>query len=127
MADNVNHPQHYNSEGRKECIVEMLDKYGFHAVANFALLNSYKYLYRIGLKDGNPSENEFKKAQWYFDWVTNKSAELRIWDVFDWVLYSDIEQMLIEIKAKGSNWKLIENVKEIGSTDGMIDLEDDCK
>lgn len=127
MAEMISHPQHYNIEGRKECIVEMLEKYGFHAVANFALLNSYKYLFRAGLKDGNSAEQDVKKAQWYFDWVTNKSAELRIWDVFDWVLYSDIKQMLIEIKAKGSNWKLIENVKEIGSADGMIDLEDDCK
>lgn len=125
MAEMISHPQHYNIEGRKECIVEMLDKYGFHSVANFALLNSYKYLFRAGLKDGNSAEQDVSKAQWYFDWVTNKSAELKLWDVFDWVLYSDIEQMLIEIKAKGSNWKLIENVKEIGSADGMIDLEDD--
>lgn len=127
MTELVQHPQHYNIEGRKECIVEMLEKYGFHATANFALLNSYKYLFRAGLKDGNSAEQDVKKARWYFDWVTNKIAELKIWDVFDWVLYSDIEQMLIEIKAKGSNWKLIENVKEIGSADGMIDLEDDCK
>ena len=94
MAEMISHPQHYNIEGRKECIIEMLEKYGFHAVANFALLNSYKYLYRIGLKDGNPSENEFKKAQWYFDWVTNKSAELRILEVLDWKLYNDIGELL---------------------------------
>lgn len=91
---NVEHPNHYNTPGRKECIVEMIEKYGFYSVANFALLNSYKYLYRIGLKDGNPSENEFKKAQWYFDWVTNKSAELRILEVLDWKLYNDIGELL---------------------------------
>ncbi len=91
---NINHPSHYCAEGRKECIVEMLDKYGFHATANFALLNSYKYLYRMGLKDGNPSENDLKKAKWYFDWATKKSEELRILDVLDWKLYNDIGELL---------------------------------
>lgn len=98
MSELINHPSHYTAEGRKECIVEMLEKYGFHATANFALLNAYKYLYRMGLKDGNPSENDLKKAQWYFDWVENKSAELGEYDVCDWVLYNDIGAMLEEIK-----------------------------
>ena len=94
MTEHINHPIHYNIEGRKECIVEMLEKYGFHAVANFALLNSYKYLFRAGLKDGNSAEQDVKKAQWYFDWVTNKSAELRILEVLDWKLYNDIGELL---------------------------------
>ena len=92
--EHVDHPSHYNAEGRKECIVEMLEKYGFIATAHFALLNSYKYLYRMGLKDGNPCENDMKKAQWYFDWVTNKSAEWRILEVLDWKLYNDIGELL---------------------------------
>lgn len=94
MAEMVSHPTHYNAEGRKECIVEMLEKYGFHATANFALLNSYKYLYRMGLKDGNPEKQDFEKAKWYFDWVTNKSAELRIIEVWDWKLHNDIGELL---------------------------------
>lgn len=89
----INSPKYYNIEGRKECIVEMLDKYGFHAVANFALLNSYKYLFRAGLKDGNSAENDFKKVK-CFDWVTKKSAELRILEVLDWKLYHDIGELL---------------------------------
>ena len=32
MSDAVNHPSHYNKEGRKECIVEMLEKFGPVAV-----------------------------------------------------------------------------------------------
>lgn len=94
MAEMISHPQHYNIEGRKECIVEMLDKYGFHAVANFALLNSYKYLFRAGLKDGNSAEQDVSKAKWYFDWVTKKSSELRILEVLDWKLYNDIGELL---------------------------------
>ena len=72
---NVNHPQHYQQEGRKECIVEMLEKYGFHVTAHFALLNSYKYLYRAGLKDGNSNEQDVSKAQWYLDWVDKKAND----------------------------------------------------
>ena len=99
MADNVNHPKHYNSEGRKECIVEMLEKYGFHSVANFALLNSYKYLFRAGLKDGNSAEQDVKKAQWYFDWVENKAHELGELQVFEWELFWDISRLLGETKS----------------------------
>lgn len=136
----VYNPSHYNIEGRKECIVEMIDKYGFNAVANFALLNSYKYLYRMGLKDGNPSENDFKKAQWYFDWVTEKASELRQFDVFDWKLYNDIGGLL-ELYKSGDmiafylkfnnipelpwvtvgNWKPVE-AKEIGKPQEKIEV-----
>lgn len=28
MADMVNHPTHYNIPGRKECIEEMIDRFG---------------------------------------------------------------------------------------------------
>ena len=44
--DNVNHPQHYNIEGRKECIVEMEEAFGLSAVKQFCVLNAYKYRYR---------------------------------------------------------------------------------
>lgn len=35
MQEMVNHPKHYNKEGRKECIVEMEEKYGTEAVIHF--------------------------------------------------------------------------------------------
>ena len=95
---NVNHPQHYQQEGRKECIVEMLEKYGFHVTAHFALLNSYKYLYRAGLKDGNSNEQDVSKAQWYLDWVDKKANELKAFHVFDWTLYWDVFNLLEEQK-----------------------------
>lgn len=95
---NIDHPLHYNTEGRKECIVEMLEKYGFKATAHFALLNSYKYLYRAGLKDGNSNEQDVSKAQWYLDWVDEKATELKAFDVFNWQLYWDIFALLEEHK-----------------------------
>lgn len=61
-ADPVNHPQHYNIPGRKECITEMLEVYGAEKVKAFCELNAYKYRYRHTLKGG---EEDLKKAAWY--------------------------------------------------------------
>lgn len=60
--DNVNHPGHYNIPGRKECIEEMLEKYGREAVLSFCLLNRYKYYYRADRKNG---KEDICKAVWY--------------------------------------------------------------
>lgn len=61
----VNHPDHYNRPGQKECIVEMEERFGTAAVQYFCLLSRYKYLYRCGLKDG--ATQELSKANWYKD------------------------------------------------------------
>lgn len=63
MSDNVNHPSHYQKEGHKECISEMIEKYGEVPVYWFCMLNAYKYEYRAGLKDD--AETDLKKAEWY--------------------------------------------------------------
>jgi hypothetical protein len=65
MEEYVNHPKHYNIDGRKECIVEMEEKFGAEAVYWFCVLNAYKYRYRKGLKESNTEEQDMKKAQWY--------------------------------------------------------------
>lgn len=67
--DNVNHPSHYNIPGRKECIVEMLEKFGIEKVQAFCELNAYKYRYRHELKNG---QEDLDKAAWY----EAKQAEL---------------------------------------------------
>lgn len=69
MNNNVNHPKHYNIPGRKECIEEMIEKFGVLAVRNFCLLNAYKYNYRHELKNG---AEDIAKAEWYM----KKYAEL---------------------------------------------------
>ena len=56
MSELVNHPSHYTQNGRKECIVEMEEKYGAEATAIFCLTNAYKYLYRAGSKADNSFE-----------------------------------------------------------------------
>ncbi len=62
MADTVNHPTHYNIPGRKECIEEMIDRFGVEAVISFCRLNVYKYRYRAELKNG---VEDLNKADWY--------------------------------------------------------------
>lgn len=62
MADMVNHPSHYNIPGRKECIEEMIDRFGTEAAISFCRLNVYKYRYRAELKNGI---EDLKKADWY--------------------------------------------------------------
>lgn len=63
MDNQVNHPAHYLKPGRKECIVEMEEKFGLLAVYFFCQLNAYKYEYRAGLK--GDAEEDLQKAQWY--------------------------------------------------------------
>lgn len=67
----VNHPQHYNRPGRKECIDEMIDLYGIEATEQWCRMTAYKYHYRMGLKDD--IAQEVGKAEWY----ERKADELR--------------------------------------------------
>lgn len=45
LSEQVYHPDHYNLPGRKECIVEMEEKFGVKETFHFELLNAYKYIY----------------------------------------------------------------------------------
>lgn len=67
--EQVNHPNHYNIPGKRECIVAMKEDYGDHLTAVFCLMNSYKYLYRAGQKDGNSKDQDIAKARWYYNYV----------------------------------------------------------
>lgn len=69
--DQINHPSHYQKEGRKECIVEMQERFGAYVTAIFCLTNAYKYLYRAGLKDNNSFDQDIQKARWYHNYAVN--------------------------------------------------------
>ena len=60
----VNHPDHYKKDG-KECIDVMLEDFGKDAVVAFCKLNAFKYRWRAGMKEGNSSEQDLAKAEWY--------------------------------------------------------------
>lgn len=62
MGNNVIHPGHYNIPGRKECIEEMVEKFGHEKTEAFCELNSYKYHYRHELKNG---QEDLDKASNY--------------------------------------------------------------
>lgn len=60
-SNNVEHPSHYNT-GKYECIDVMVEIFGVEAVKNFALLNTFKYLWRTDRKNG---KEDIEKAAWY--------------------------------------------------------------
>lgn len=62
----VNHPSHYNVEGKKECIEQLREDYGETITAIFCLTNAYKYLYRAGHKDD--LNIDIQKAKWYYNY-----------------------------------------------------------
>lgn len=63
MADNVNHPSHYET-GKFECIDVMLETQGLDAVKAFCICNAFKYIYRHNGKNG---DEDIRKAKWYID------------------------------------------------------------
>lgn len=69
-SEAVNHPSHYNRPAALECIDEMILIFGEEATMNFCLLNSWKYRYRAGSKNGI---EDLKKSDWYI----NKYKELK--------------------------------------------------
>ena len=60
----VDHPSYYN-RGGKECIDEMIDRFGIPGVICFCLCNEYKYNYRAGFKPTASAEEDSAKAMWY--------------------------------------------------------------
>lgn len=73
IPEQVNHPSHYNQEGKKECIEQMREDYGDTITVIFCLTNAYKYLYRAGAKEGNSKAQDIAKARWYYNYATNHS------------------------------------------------------
>lgn len=94
----VNHPNHYNKSGRKECIVELEDMFGPKFVADFCYANALKYLYRDGGKEGNSAKQDYDKAKWYFDYV-------------DEVLAPKYKTPAFNLKARGVVEKKLKNAR----------------
>lgn len=68
----VDHPNHYQNAGGRECIEEMRLMFGDEAVRHFCMLNAYKYRFRAGKKNG---EEDLKKANWYIDYLAKMEGE----------------------------------------------------
>ena len=93
MSEKINHPSHYQREGRKECIEEIREKYGDYITCIFCLTNAYKYLYRAGAKEGNSAESDIAKAKWYYDYQ-DKIDMPEPWSYLADNLLEDIEKEL---------------------------------
>lgn len=57
--DQVSNPSHYNSHPSGVECIEIIE----HMPLNVG--NAIKYLWRAGLKDGAPTEQDYKKAIWF--------------------------------------------------------------
>lgn len=102
MSDNVNSPAHYTQEGRKECIEEMLEKFGAEAVMDFCKLNAYKYEYRADFKNGD--EDRYKAA-WYRGFL----KALEIFEFQKWTSVWDsspVKGQMVLIQSKVGNHQL---------------------
>lgn len=76
MKEMVHHQKHYNKPGRKECIMEINERFGDAAAVYFALGSAYKNLYRDGAKDEH--DQEICKAIWYVDYASDKIDSMRL-------------------------------------------------
>lgn len=61
MAEQVNHPQHYNEHPAGIECIEVVEHF------NFNIGNAIKYLWRVGLKPGEDPGTALQKARWYID------------------------------------------------------------
>lgn len=66
--DSVNHPKHYEGHTSIECIDNMRLIFGNQRVAEYCMLNAYKYLSRHEYKNGL---EDLKKAEWYLNHAEN--------------------------------------------------------
>ena len=67
MADNVNHPAHYNT-GKIEVINYIKDKLNYEEFTGYLTGNIIKYISRYKHKNGL---EDLKKAQWYLNYLIN--------------------------------------------------------
>jgi len=59
-ADEINHPQHYNSHPSGVECIDVTEHF------NFCLGNAIKYIWRAGKKTPD-TVSDLKKARWYID------------------------------------------------------------
>ena len=71
MAEQVNHPAHYNSYPI-EAIDMMVSIWGHQSTIDFCYMNAFKYRMRLGLKDD--VNQDLAKEQWYL----SKAKELEL-------------------------------------------------
>lgn len=92
VKDMVNHPSHYAEGCSMECIDVMEMIFGKSNLAQYCLVNMFKYLWRWEFKNG---KEDIEKAEWYF----KRYKALNI-NYSDGNIANKLEQMLEEAKTK---------------------------
>lgn len=98
MADNVNHPAHYEASTSLECIEAMELMFGKQAVYDYCICNAYKYIWRHRNKNGLEDLN---KAEWYLNKASElqKESDLYLGDEDDrYRLYKTLSDKRVEMK-----------------------------
>lgn len=65
----VDHPKHYQQDGRLECLEEMLLMFGKENVITWCRMTAYKYYYRAGNKEHESADKDRAKAMFYLNYV----------------------------------------------------------
>ena len=76
MADNVNHPAHYNT-GTIEVINYIKDKLSYESFTGYLTGNIIKYISRYKFKNGI---EDLEKARWYLNYLIDYIKEASIKD-----------------------------------------------
>lgn len=97
MADNVNHPSHYEASTSIECIEAMELMFDFYDVQQFCLCNAFKYIWRHKNKNGL---EDLDKAQWYINHAVQLYIDNNILDKDLWTDSIDKLQNLLNVKRK---------------------------
>ncbi len=72
MSDKINHPDHYTSHPSGIECIEITQHH------NFTVGNAIKYLWRAGLKESEPCEDDLRKAIKYIEFELKRiGAETR--------------------------------------------------
>jgi hypothetical protein len=103
----VNHPSHYNHEGRKECWEEMEELFGLYYTGIFDLMTAYKYFYRAGTKADNSKDQDIAKMNNYLkhcNMIILKGLSLLDVDV-----YSDQKQLQRQLSLLAERYLALTN------------------
>lgn len=99
MADNVNHPSHYEASTSIECIEAMELMFDFYDVQQFCLCKAFEYIWRHKHKNGL---EDLDKAQWYI----NHAAQLYIDNGIEKDLWTDsISKLQNLLNVKRKQWR----------------------
>lgn len=126
MSDNVIHPAHYNMPGRKECIEEMKEVFGWEKTEAFCELNSYKYQYRHEQKNGQEDLEKSKNYEKMRSEMIMNDPRFKIADHYgeDVQLQQLVEEMAELTKAISKHWRMEGKGQPVAPGTSRKDIED---